>query len=76
LGAWGDIGPYQGKEGHITTLNKMDPRDQFETMVTKWKKYFAKIRNVIFFNMQRMALCVKINGGQFSKNSRRYFITI
>jgi hypothetical protein len=25
------------KERHITSLNKMDPRDQFETMVTKWK---------------------------------------
>jgi ribosome biogenesis GTPase A len=41
------------KEGHIITLNKRDPRDQFETMVTEWKKYFAKIMSVIFFSTHK-----------------------
>jgi hypothetical protein len=33
---------------HIGTLNKVDPWDQFQTIVTKWKKVFVIVMNVSY----------------------------
>ncbi len=35
---------------HIIALDKVDPQDQFEIFVTKWKKVYVIIMNVAYFN--------------------------
>ncbi len=51
----------------------MDPRDQFETMVTEGKKYFAKIMGVIFFSTHKEWPYVKNKWGSIFKEFEKIF---
>ncbi len=61
------------KEGHITTLNKMDPQDQFQTMVTTWKKYSTKIMIVNFFQHTKNGPMCKNKWGSIFKEFKKIF---
>jgi hypothetical protein len=40
-------------------MDKVDPRDQFETTITKWKKIFVVVMNVDLFLHMRNGLACK-----------------
>lgn len=75
IGSMGEILAFikAKKEGHITTLNKMDPWNQFETMVTKWKKYSTKIMSVFFFQHTKNGPMCKNKWGSIFKEFSKIF---
>jgi len=62
------------RDEQITTLDKVDPQDQFETCITKWKKTYMIVMTVGFFQDMRNGLTCKDRWGANSGEFKRIFL--
>jgi len=61
------------KEEHIARLDKLDPRDKFETFVAKWKKIFEVVMSASFSQYLRNGLAYKNKWGSILGDFKKLF---
>jgi hypothetical protein len=62
------------KNEHIASLDIIDGRDKFETVVTKWNKISTKVMNVGFSTQARNGVAYKHKWGVFVRDFKKIYV--